>query len=130
MGLSLLRTVLAVVDVDVLEADLLAQHHLLLVEVPPAAVQLDVGNAVLGRQFFGGEAVSSDCAFPEVEAGFGGEEAARLGLLVLHLCDEGGFARRMLADFGLGWIAVGVRCVLVQCRVGAAVELGRLQRAG
>ena len=36
----------------------------------------------------------------------------------------------MLADFGLGRIAVGVWGVLVQLRVGTAVGLGRVKRAG
>ena len=92
MCFGLLRPVLAVVDVDVFEADFLAQHCFFLVEVPSAAVQLNVGNAVLGCHFFSGEAVPSHYAFPDVEAGFGGNEVARLALL-LYLCDEGELPR-------------------------------------
>ena len=77
--------------------------------MPPAAVQLDVRNAVLGSQLFSCEAVSAHYALSDVvETGLGGDEIARVALLVLDLCDECGFPRRMLADLGLGWVGVGV----------------------
>lgn len=90
---SLLGSVFAVIDdVDVLEADLLPQHCFLLIEMPPAAVQLDVGNAVLRSEFFSCEAVASHYALSDIaETDFGGDEVARLVLLLLDLVNERGF---------------------------------------
>lgn len=79
-------------DVDVLEADLLAEHCFLLIEMPPAAVLFNVGNAVLRSKFLSRQTVSSDYALSDiVETDFGGDVIARSTLFVLDLINEGGF---------------------------------------